>query len=555
MSPHVPLCRRTLPYICLRHCSRHEAILNTVCRFRSMGNNQKPSLREPHDRLCLNDSARLWTFYGRIGTECRPGLADATQERPSCYAVRKAMKETHYVPTSGAPRRIRAFHTGCHIAPCRRSDATIGPHRRFLKLQLPPLFRTVWAPARTPTRATCSASHRCTGRRKSARHRRFTALVNAGADPNARTGGGLTPLHLAAARSKTPEVVTALVNAGADPNARDGNGRTPLHWAASYRETGDRHGPRHGSVNAGAERATGTATPRCTTEPDTGGRHGPPQRRRGPQRTRRVRFTPLHRAAAIIVTALVTALVNAGADPNARTGDGGTPLHLAAARSKTPRSSRPSSTPARTPTHATGAAAHRCTWRRHSFQTPEVVTALVNAGAETRATGTASHRCTTRRHSQTPALVTALVNAGADLNARTGDGGTPLHLVRSKTPAVITALVNAARTPTSRDGDGFTPLHWAAARSKTPAVITALVNAGADPNARDRDGLTPSAPRAARSETPAISRPSSTPALTSRAPRPALHRAAAISQTRRSSRPSSTPARTPTRAPRPAAHR
>ena len=55
-----------------------------------------------------------------------------------------------------------------------------------------------------------------------------TALVNAGADPNARDGDGFTPLHLAAAQSQTPEIVTALVNAGADPNARTGDGRTPF---------------------------------------------------------------------------------------------------------------------------------------------------------------------------------------------------------------------------------------------------------------------------------------------------------------------------------------
>ena len=55
-----------------------------------------------------------------------------------------------------------------------------------------------------------------------------TALINAGADPNARAEFGLTPLHRAAAHSQTPEIVTALINAGADPNARDGDGRTPF---------------------------------------------------------------------------------------------------------------------------------------------------------------------------------------------------------------------------------------------------------------------------------------------------------------------------------------
>lgn len=58
-----------------------------------------------------------------------------------------------------------------------------------------------------------------------------TALVEADADPNARDKKGWTPLHDAAG-SRTPGVVTALVDAGGNPNARDRNGRTPLHVAA-----------------------------------------------------------------------------------------------------------------------------------------------------------------------------------------------------------------------------------------------------------------------------------------------------------------------------------
>ena len=55
-----------------------------------------------------------------------------------------------------------------------------------------------------------------------------TALLEAGADPNARTdGGGSSPLHWAA----NPEVVAVLLEAGADPKARDNKDKLPFDWA------------------------------------------------------------------------------------------------------------------------------------------------------------------------------------------------------------------------------------------------------------------------------------------------------------------------------------
>ena len=53
-----------------------------------------------------------------------------------------------------------------------------------------------------------------------------TALVQTGADPNARTEFGSTPLDVAAINGRA-EVVMALVEAGADPMTRNAEDRTP----------------------------------------------------------------------------------------------------------------------------------------------------------------------------------------------------------------------------------------------------------------------------------------------------------------------------------------
>ncbi len=58
------------------------------------------------------------------------------------------------------------------------------------------------------------------------------AALDAGADLEARTEGGLTPLMYAARYNENPEVVQVLLEAGVDLEARDEDGSTPLMLAA-----------------------------------------------------------------------------------------------------------------------------------------------------------------------------------------------------------------------------------------------------------------------------------------------------------------------------------
>ena len=182
---------------------------------------------------------------------------------------------------------------------------------------------------------------------------------------------------------------------------------------------------------------------------------------------------PLHTAATWGEHLIVSALLNAGADPRAITYDDDvwTPLHYAAT-----------------------AGEHNAALGGDPIV---VVSMLLNAGADPMAKDadgrTPLHIAVSysrnREAKHDRPLMSALIEggAGADL--------TPLHVaVLTGELTDLTAAIDQGADPNTTDAYGWTPLHFAALAGRwirDPTMIPQLVAAGADPDARDRNGLTP----------------------------------------------------------------
>ena len=128
-----------------------------------------------------------------------------------------------------------------------------------------------------------------------------TACLAAGANVKTRKRKGNVLLR-AAIWSKDPKVIEALIEAGADPNARGRWDVTPLHWAVSHNKN---PGVAKVLINAGVDLDA---------------------------QTKKSKSTPLHFAADSASPELVKALVDAGANLMMRNSSGKTPLQVARKR-------------------------------------------------------------------------------------------------------------------------------------------------------------------------------------------------------------------------------
>ena len=324
------------------------------------------------------------------------------------------------------------------------------------------------------------------------------ALLEAGADPHALTDDGSSPLH-AAAESGSPEVITLLAGIGLDPDGRNADSRTPLHLAIERNNTN-----RFYAARAGADGTQPPSVLRALALLQAGA---------DPNARTAEDDTPLHLSVWHPDSTLVFALAEAGADVHARNAKGETPLHKARAWDSRPamRALLDLGADPDARDYA-GLAADPVCWgagpgRPWGFLARSPVESVrgclatgipVDARDEEGATFLARLVSVTDCCTDFENVLAAFLEAGADVNARDNAVRTPLHRAitgrgdQSARASVISALLEAGADPSARDSQGSTPLHILAAEWwSSSALVPLLAEAGADLNSRNNGGETP----------------------------------------------------------------
>lgn len=413
--------------------------------------------------------------------------------------------------------------------------AQVPARRRCVELLL-----AAGADARAATRHGATALHAAASDRDAWLVER---LLAAGADPLARDAADTAPLHQAAAFGDA-QTVRLLLAAGADPNAPDGRGFTPLYHAAGNVTEGaarivddlveagadvrrqpagadpDRT-PLSRAVSAGSlavvERLVAHGAPvdqlafgdrpaihwaAAGDRPDVvrllvrrGGADVNARSCEPLERSREARGrTPMHEAARHGALPAIAALLELGADVDARDVRGQTPLHWAVREARVDAVAAllaaGADPDARTvamdydPQEPGGLTPLHEACRR--LRAGAAVPLLLAAGADPNAADDRGNR-PLHYWDRDSAALAALVAHGADVNARNAAGAAPLHC----SPGDARLLTGAGADPNARDGRGRTALHLCVAWGNIWDTVGELIDCGADPDLPDADGQTP----------------------------------------------------------------
>jgi ankyrin repeat protein len=295
-------------------------------------------------------------------------------------------------------------------------------------------------------------------------------------DP-AASGWDFTALHLAATRSSAP-IIKRLVAAGADVNAVDFRGSSVLHHMlhsgleeeefadalATLVAAGldlDAVGPEDETPLLLAARLRPWAVDDLIAvgaDVEVTGARG---------------LGPLHVVVGVAkpeipaVPVAMTALLEAGADVNARDHSNRTPLHVV-----TPKS---------------------VSITRRLIAAGANVNAVDSSGSNALSAVLRMRRYTDEELSE---LLALMVAAGLEVDARGAGDETLLHLAARVRPSAVDDLIAVGADVNVRNAQGQTPLHLASAlyernEPAMPGAVTALLDAGADIEARDARNKTP----------------------------------------------------------------